>query len=115
VKRTLVVLLGLLLFASTIAVAQTAVVPEVIEGYRTFLFFNNETGADAYKLAVNFDQAVMFDEFNIITFGGGWPSMIAITEGFAFIDVYVVAGGTLQLILPEAYTDARVVTAYWFE
>ena len=113
-KRTIVVLLGLLLFASTIAVAQTDVVPEEIEGYYKFLFFNNETGADAAKLSIIFDQAIEFDASDIVVFGGGWPEMVAISTSFVFIDVEVVKGGTLQLILPEAYEDASVVGAFWF-
>ncbi len=52
---------------------------------------------------------------DITVFGGGWPTMVAISTTFAFIDVEVVAGGTFQLILPEEFEGAKVMTAFWFE
>lgn len=114
-KRFLIVLLGLMLFMGITSVAQEVAVPIEIEGFYTFLFFNNETGGEVSKLALIFDQEVLFDASDIIVFGGGWPSTVAVSTTFAFIDVEVVAGGTLQLILPEAYEDAKVMSAFWFE
>lgn len=114
-KRTLAVLIGLMLFAGIAVAAAEAVVPIEIEGFYTFLMFNNETGAAASKLAIIFDQEVVFDASDITVFGGGWPRMIAASTTFVFIDVEVVAGGTLPLILPEAYGDATVMTAFWFD
>ena len=114
-KRTLVVLLGLVLFMGMATAAAEAVVPIEIEGFYSFLFFNNETGVAASKLAIIFDQPVVFDASDITVFGGGWPSMVAISTTFAFIDVEVVAGGTFQLILPEEFEGATVMTAFWFE
>lgn len=114
-KRTLVILLGLVLLTGVAVAAAEAVAPVEIEGYYTFLFFNNETGVDAAKLTIIFDSEVTFDASDITVFGGGWPSMIAVSTTFAFIDVEVVAGGTLQLILPEEFEDAKVMNAFWFE
>ena len=114
-KRTLVLLLGLVLFTGIVVAAAEAVVPIEIEGYYTFLFFNNETGADAAKLTIIFDQNIAFDASDITVFGGGWPTMVAVSSTFAFIDVEVVAGGTFQLILPAEYGDAKVMNAFWFE
>jgi len=95
--------------------AAEAVVPVEIEGFYTFLMFNNDTGVAASKLAISFDQEILFDASDIVVFGGGWPTMVAISTTFAFIDVEVVAGGTFQLILPAEYGDATVMTAFWFE
>ncbi len=114
-KRTLVVLLGLVLLTGVAVAAAEAVVPVEIEGFYTFLMFNNDTGVAASKLAISFDQEILFDASDIVVFGGGWPSMVAISTSFAFIDVEVVAGGTFQLIMPVEYEDATVVTAFWFE
>lgn len=114
-KRTLVILLGLVLLTGIAVAAAEAVVPVEIEGYYTFLFFNNETGVDVAKLTIIFDQEVTFDASDIVVFGGGWPTMIAASTTFAFIDVEVVAGGTFQLILPAEFADAKVMNAFWFE
>ena len=114
-KRTLVLLLGLVLLTGIAVTAAEAVVPVEIEGYYKFLFFNNDTGFDASKLTIIFDTDVVFDASDIVVFGGGWPSMVAISTTFAFIDVEVVDGGTFQLILPEEFEDAKVVQAFWFE
>ena len=111
-KRILVVLLGLVLLASVVAAAATeTVTPRVYN----ILLFDNATGADAAKLAIIFDQAVMFDASNIIVFGGGEPTVIAITDTYAYIVVNVVKGGTLQLVLPPEYAAASVTTAFWFD
>jgi len=110
VKRILAVLLGLVLLAGVVAFAAETVAPRV---YGVFLF-DNATGAQATKLAIIFDQAVMFDASNIIVFGGGVPSVVAVTDTYAFIDVVVDAGGTLQLVLPPEYSSAAVSIAFWF-
>ena len=110
-KRIHVVLLGLVLLASVIAFAGEVVVPRV---YNIFLF-DNATGVQATKLAIIFDQEVVFDASNIIVFGGGVPEMVAVSTTFAFIDVVVDAGGTLQLVLPPDYAGATVMQAFWFE
>lgn len=111
-KRILVVLLGLVLLTSVVAAAAVeTVTPRVY----SVLLFDNATGADAAKLAIIFDQPVMFDESNIIVFGGGVPKMIAITETYAYIVVNVVKGGTLQLVLPPEYAGASVTSAFWFD
>jgi len=111
VKRILVVLLGLVLLTSVVAAAAETVTPRVYN----ILLFDNGTGADAAKLAIIFDQPVVFDASNIIVIGGGEPTMIAITETYAFIDVTVVQGGTLQLVLPPEYAGASVTAAFWFD
>ncbi|MFX1412059.1 MAG: hypothetical protein ACFFA6_17075 [Promethearchaeota archaeon] len=110
-KRILVVLLGLVLLTSVVAAAVETVTPRVYN----VLLFDNATGADAAKLAIIFDQAVMFDASNIIVFGGGEPTVIAITESYAFIYVDVMKGGTLQLVLPPEYAEANVTAAFWFD
>ena len=110
-KRILVVLLGLVLLASVAAAAVESVTPRV---YTVFLF-DNATGADAAKLAIIFDGSVDFDASNIVVFGGGVPTVIAITENYAFIDVVVVKGGTLQLVLPPDYAGVSVTAAFWFD
>ena len=114
-KRTLALLLGLMLLTGIAVAAAEAVVPIEIEGYYSFLFFNNETGANVAKLTIIFDQEIAFDASDIVVFGGGWPTMVAVSTTFAFIDVEVVAGGTLQLILPAEFGDAKVMNAFWFE
>ena len=114
-KRTLVVLISLMLLSGIAVAAVETVVPIEIEGFYSFLFFNNETGVAVSKLAIIFDIEVAFDASDIIVFGGGWPSMVANSTSFAFIDVEVVAGGTLQLILPEEFGGAKVMKAFWFE
>lgn len=110
-KRISVVLLGLVLLASVVGLAGTTVTPRVYN----VLLFDNASGADATKLAIIFDQPVVFDASNIIVFGGGEPTVIAITDVYAFIDVEVVKGGTLQLVLPPEYAGAVVTSAFWFE
>ena len=110
-KRILVVLLGLVLLTSVMAAAVETVTPRVY----SVLLFDNATGVDVIKLAIIFDQPVMFDASNIIVFGGGVPTVIAITENYAFIDVEVVKGGTLQLVLPPDYSGAKVASAFWFD
>ena len=109
-KRILAVLLGLVLLASVVAFAAETVTPRV---YGVYLF-DNATGTQTTKLAIIFDKAVMFDASNILVIGGGMPTVVAVTETYAFIDVVVDAGGTLQLVLPPEYSDAAVAIAYWF-
>ena len=110
-KRIQVVLLGLVLLASVVAFAGEVVAPRVYN----VLLFDNASGADAAKLAIIFDQPVEFDASNVIVFGGGEPTMIAITDGYVFIDVFVAKGGTLQLVLPPEYAGASVTIAFWFD
>ena len=110
-KRIVAVLLGLVLMASIVATAVEVVVPRVY----SVLLFDNATGVDVTKLAIIFDAPVVFDASNIIVFGGGVATAIAITENYAFINVTVVKGGTLQLVLPPDYAGATVVNAFWFE
>ena len=110
-KRIHVVVLCLVLLASVVALAAETVTPRVYN----ILLFDNATGVDAIKLAIIFDQPVEFDASNIIVFGGGMPTVIAITDVYAFIDVTVVAGGTLQLVLPPEYAGAVVTQAFWFD
>ena len=111
-KRILVVLLGLVLLASVVAFAAgEVVVPRVYN----VLLFDNASEADAAKLAIIFDQAVMFDASNIIVFGGGEATAIAIVETYAYITVIVAKGGTLQLVLPPEYAGAVVAQAFWFD
>jgi len=111
VKRILAVLLGLVLLTGAIALANTPVTPRV---YDDVLMFDNETGADAVKLAIIFDTELTFDASAIIVVGGGMPEMVAISTTFAFIDVPVDQGGTLQLTLPAEYAAAVVSNAFWF-
>ncbi len=110
-KRILAVLLGLALLVGVIATAAETVTPRV---YGVFLF-DNATGVQATKLAIIFDQEVAFGVGNILVIGGGLPTMVAVSTSFAFIDVIVDAGGTLQLVLPPEYAGAAVAQAFWFE
>ncbi len=110
-KRVLAVMLGLVLLAGVVGLASTSVEPRV---YNVMLF-DNASGADASKLAIIFDKAVMFDASNIIVFGGGEPTAVAVTDSYAFISVMVKKGGTLQLVLPPEYADVKVTSAFWFE
>ncbi len=110
-KRILVVLLGLVLLSGVVGLAGTAVTPRV---YDNFLLFDNASGAAATKLAIIFDTEVTFDADDIVVFGGDMPTMIAITQTYAFIDVAVVKGGTFQLELP-ADSTAVVTSAFWFD
>lgn len=100
-----------MLLAGVVASAVETVIPRVYN----ILLFDNATGVDAIKLAIIFDQAVMFDASNIIVFGGGVPTVIAITDTYAFIDVFVAKGGTLQLVLTPEYAGAAVTSAFWFD
>ena len=109
-KRILAVLLGLVLLASVVAIAAETVAPRVYG----VLLFDNATGAQTTKLAIIFDQVVVFDVSNIIVIGGGMATVVAVTDTYAFIDVVVDAGGTLQLVLPPEYSDATVAIAFWF-
>jgi hypothetical protein len=111
VKRILVVLLGLVLFAGVVASAFENVTPRVYN----VLLFDNATGVQVTKLAIIFDIDVEFDASNIVVIGGGVPTAVAVTLTYAFIDVIVDAGGTLQLVLPPEYAGATVVNAFWFE
>jgi hypothetical protein len=111
VKRILVAVVGLVLLASVVGVANTPVVPRV---YGVYLF-DNASGADAAKLAIIFNITVAFDASDIIVFGGGVPTVIAVSNNYAFIYVDVVKGGTLQLVLPPEYAGAVVTNAFWFE
>ena len=106
------VIAGLVLLTSVVAAAAGVTVTP--RAYNVLLF-DNATGADATKLAIIFDQAVLFDESNIIVFGGGEPKLIAITENYAYIVVDVAKGGTLQLVLPPEYAGASVASAFWFD
>ncbi len=110
-KRILAVLLGLMLLAGVVASAVETVTPRVY----SVLLFDNATGADTAKLAIIFDQAVMFDASDIIVFGGGEVTAIAIVETYAYITVVVVKGGTLQLVLSPEYAGAAVAQAFWFD
>lgn len=114
-KRTLAVLLGIMLLTGVMVAAAEAVVPIEIESLDQFLLFDNETGLAASKLSIIFDQSVVLVPSDIIVFGGDAVKGIAITETFMFIEVDVVAGGTLQIILPEEYASAKVLSAFWFE
>ena len=110
-KRILAVLLGLVLLASVVAFAGEVVVPRVYN----VLLFDNATGGQVAKLAIIFDQTVEFDASDIIVFGGGEVTAIAIVETYAYITVVVAKGGTLQLVLAPEYADAAVAQAFWFD
>jgi hypothetical protein len=110
-KKILIVLLSLMMLATVTAIASTSVVPR---SYESVLLFDNNTGSEAFKLGIIFEQAVPFTLADIVVFGGEDVLFIVNSTAFAFIDAVVVDGGTLQLALPAEYANAVVLGAYWF-
>lgn len=96
-----------------VGLAQTAVTPRVLEG--GVLLFDNETGTAASKFSIIFDGDVTLVASDFTTIGGDQPTLVAGYKQFVFVDVVVVAGGTLQLALPADYVGAKVTGAFWFK
>jgi len=122
VRRKFSLLLVLVLLASVIGLAETAVEPRAVGG--GVLLFDNETRGTITKLVVLFDKVVTLEASDIIAIGGGEATKVTVSEiaftsgaesySLATIEVEVVAGGTLQVTLSGESADAQVVNAYWF-
>lgn len=93
-----------------VGLAQTAVVPRE---YGVFLF-DNESGAAAAKIGIQFDKDVEIAKSDIIAFGGGAVTLISVYKTYVWIEVEVVSGGTLQVTLRGDSAGAAVGNAYWF-
>lgn len=121
-RRKFSLLLVLVLLASVIGLAETAVEPRAVGG--GVLLFDNETRGTITKLVVLFDKVVTLEASDIIAIGGGEATKVTVSEiaftsgaesySLATIEVEVVAGGTLQVTLSGDSADAQVVNAYWF-
>ncbi|MEA1904994.1 MAG: hypothetical protein U9M97_03840 [Candidatus Hadarchaeota archaeon] len=119
-RKKFSLLLVLLLLASVVGLAQTAVEPRAVG----VLLFDNETGGTVTRLVVLFDQVITLEASDIIAIGGGEATKVTVSEiaftsgaesySLATIEVEVVAGGTLQVTLSGESADAQVVNAYWF-
>lgn len=119
-RRKFSLLLVLVLLASVIGLAETAVEPRAVG----VLLFDNETGGAIAKLVVMFDQLVALEVADVVAIGGGEATKVTVSEvvlpsvsdsySLVKIEVEVVAGGTLQVTLSGDSADAQVVNAYWF-
>ncbi|GEM_PF-663057 len=116
--RKLALVMLLVLALGVVGISQTAVTPRSV----SVLLFDNNTGNTIAKLGVVFDKAVSFATSDVIAWGalpGAWggeeATLVAISNNFAFIDVVVVPGGTLQITLSGDGADAVVTSAFWFE
>lgn len=109
--KRLGIALVLVLALAAIGSAQVAVVPRAVG----VLLFDNETGATVTKLGIIFDKTVDFQASDVIAIGGEKATLVAVSNNYAFIDVVVVAGGTLQVTLTGESADAQVTSAFWFE
>ena len=78
------------------------------------LLFDNETGVETAKFSIVFTGADALETSDLVSFGGGEAVLIAASDKFAYFEITVAAGGTLQVTLPEGVTSADV-TAYWVE
>ena len=112
-RKTLSLVVLLLLALGVVGLAQTAVTPRAVGG--GVLLFDNSTGATVVKLGIIFDKAVTLTKSDVIAIGGDAATLVAISNNFAFIDVVVVPGGTLQITLSGDEADAAVTGAFWFE
>jgi hypothetical protein len=110
VKR-LGIALVLVLTLAVIGSAQVSVVPRTVG----VLLFDNDTGSTVTQLGIIFDKTVEFTEADVIAFGGQKATLVAVSNNYAFIDVVVVPGGTLQIMLTGDSADAQVTSAFWFE
>jgi len=111
VRRIACFTLMLVLVLGVVGLAQTAVTPRSV----SVLLFDNETGATITKLAIIFDKAITLSTSDVIAFGGEMATLVAVSNNFAFIDVIVVPGGTVQVTLSGDGADAVVTNAFWFE
>ncbi len=106
-SKVLGVLLLAVLAVGVLGVAQTAVTPRAAEGV---LLFDNETGAEVTRIGILFDGPTTLCKGDIVAFGGGAVTRLDVGLRTAWIDVKVVAGGTLQLSLAG---NTQVSSAYW--
>jgi len=113
VRKTASLVVLLLLVLGVVGLAQTTVIPRAVGG-GVFLF-DNSTGATITKLGVIFDKTVTLVKSDVIALGGGAATLVSVSNNFAFIDVLVVPGGTLQITLSGEGIDAIVTGAFWFE
>ena len=110
-RRKLGLVLLLVLALGVVGLAQIAVTPRSVSVF----LFDNETGATITKLAIIFDKAITLSTSDVIAFGGEMTTLVAVSNNFAFIDVVVVPGGTVQVTLTGEEADAKVTGAFWFE
>lgn len=109
--KRLGIALVLVLALAAIGSAQVSVVPRAVG----VLLFDNETGGMVTKLGIIFDKTVDFGTSDVIAIGGQKATLVAVSNNYAFIDVVVVAGGTLQVTLSGDSADAQVTSAFWFD
>jgi len=110
-RRKFGLVLLVILALGAVGFAQTAVTPRSVG----VLLFDNDTGTTITKLGIIFDKAVTLTTSDIIAFGGEAATLVAISTNFAFIDIVVVPGGTVQITLFGESADAQVASAFWFE
>jgi len=113
VRRTVSLVVLLMLVLGVVGLAQTVVTPRAVGG-GVFLF-DNSTGATITKLGIIFDKTVTFTKSDVIALGGDAATLVSVSHNYAFIDVVVVPGGTLQVTLSGEGADAVVTSAFWFE
>ena len=112
-RKTVSLVVLLLLMLGVVGLAQTTATPRVLGG-GVFLF-DNSTGATITKLGIIFDKTLTLAKSNVIAFGGGATTLVSVSHNYAFIDVVLVPGGTLQITLSGDGADAVVTSAFWFE
>lgn len=110
----LVLALGLMVLVGLVGLAQTTVTPRSVG----VLLFDNETGADVSGLMIIFDKPVTLGASDVLAIGGGEVTdVVVLARGSMIcevrIQVAVVAGGTLQIMLPNDCADAQVIAAFW--
>jgi hypothetical protein len=52
---------------------------------------------------------------DFVVTGGDPVTLLASYETFAFVDVMVVPGGTVEITLRGESAGAKVISAFWFE
>ena len=110
-RRKVGLVLLVILALGVVGFSQTAVTPRSVG----VLLFDNDTGTTITKLGIIFDKAVTLTTSDIVAFGGEVATLVAISTNFAFIDIVVVPGGTVQITLSGESADAQVASAFWFE
>jgi len=94
----------------TVGFSQISVTPRSVG----VLLFDNSTGTTISKLALIFDKPAKLGTSDILVIGGEIATLVALSNNYAFIDVVVVPGGTLQITLSGEGADAKVTSAFWF-
>ena len=110
-RKTLILGMLLVLALGVVGLSQTRVTPRVVG----VLLFDNNTGNTVVKLGIVFDKAVSLAVSDIIAWGGQEATLVAVSNNFAYMDVVVVPGGTLQITLSGEAATGVVLDAFWFE